>query len=254
MDKAKQGSMPEAPSQEEMERLASEVADIAERSQRLIGDFLERTNNPAVAAEAQSDALGVGQAFMEYAAQLAQNPARILEAQAALWSQYAALWQATLARMSGQEAPAVAEPAKGDRRFKDADWSDNFVFDYIKQSYLLASRWMMEQAEQTDGLDPHVAHKVEFYTRQFVDAMSPSNFVATNPQVLRETVESRGENLLRGLKNMLADLERGKGELRISQTDMDAFEVGRNIAVTPGQVVFQIELMQLIHYAPTTET
>jgi len=241
-------------SQEEMARLAEEVTDIAERSQRLIGDFMARTQNTPVTTDPQSDPLGVGQAFMEYAAQLAQNPARILEAQAALWSQYAALWQSTLQRMSGQEALPIAEPERGDRRFKDSEWTDNLVFDYIKQSYLLASRWMVDQSEQTEGLDRHTAHKVEFFTRQFVDAMSPSNFVATNPQVLRETVESRGENLLRGLKNMLADLERGKGELRISQTDMDAFKVGENIAVTPGKVVYQNDLMQLLHYEPTTET
>ncbi len=245
---------PEAPSQEDMERLAAEIADIAERSQRLVSDFVDRTQDPSAAVEAASDAMGIGQAFMDYASQLATNPVRLMEAQAALWSQYASLWQTTMQRLIGQEAAPVAEPAKGDRRFKDAEWSENVVFDYIKQSYLLASRWMTEQSEHTEGLDEHTAHKVGFYTRQFVDAMSPSNFVATNPQVLRETVESRGENLVRGLQNMLNDLERGHGDLRISQTDMDAFEVGRNIAVTEGKVVYQNDLMQLLHYAPLTET
>lgn len=245
---------PEMPSEADLARFAEEIADIAEQSQRLIGDFMDRTQDTTAAAEAQSDSLGIGQAFMDYATQLAANPARLMEAQTALWTQYASLWQTTMQRMSGHDAASVVEPEKGDRRFKDADWSENVVFDYIKQSYLLASRWMTDQAEQTEGLDEQTAHKVEFYTRQFVDAMSPSNFVATNPQVLRETVESRGENLISGLKNMLNDMERGHGELRISQTDMDAFEVGKNIAITEGKVVYQNDLMQLIHYEPTTET
>lgn len=244
----------DTPTQEDMARLAEEISDIAERSQRLIGGFMDRSQDPSAANDAQADAMNIGQAFMEYATQLAQNPARVLEAQAALWSQYAALWQTTLQRLGGDTAEPIAEPDRGDRRFKDAEWSDNLVFDYIKQSYLLASRWMVEQSQDSEGLNPHTAHKVEFYTRQFVDAMSPSNFVATNPQVLRETVESRGENLLRGLQHMLTDMEAGDGELRISQTDTEAFEVGRNVAITEGKVVFQNELMQLINYAPTTET
>lgn len=244
----------DTPNQEDMARLAEEISDIAERSQRLIGGFIDRSQDPDAASDAQADAMNIGQAFMEYATQLAQNPARVLEAQAALWSQYAALWQTTLQRLGGDTATPVAEPDRGDRRFKDAEWSDNLVFDYIKQSYLLASRWMVDQSQNSEGLNPHTAHKVEFYTRQFVDAMSPSNFVATNPQVLRETVESRGENLLRGLQHMLSDLEAGDGELRISQTDVEAFEVGRNVAITEGKVVFQNDLMQLINYAPTTET
>ena len=129
---------PEAPSQEDMERLAAEIADIAERSQRLVSDFVDRTQDPSAAVEAASDAMGIGQAFMDYASQLATNPVRLMEAQAALWSQYASLWQTTMQRLIGQEAAPVAEPAKGDRRFKDAEWSENVVFDYIKQSYLLA--------------------------------------------------------------------------------------------------------------------
>ena len=159
--------------QADVARLASEIADIAEQSQRLIADFIERAQDGKPAAASGTEQIGIGQAFMEYAAQLAQNPARMLEAQADLWAQYAQLWQNTVTRLSGQEAPAVAAPEKGDRRFKDAEWDDNVVFDYIKQSYLLASRFMMDQAHAADGVDPHTAHKVEFYTRQFVDAMSP---------------------------------------------------------------------------------
>ena len=244
----------EPPSTDDVERLAAKITDIAERSQRLVTEFIEKTNDPSASPEeaqgAMQDAFAIGQTFMEFAGQMAANPARFMEAQTTLWTQYANLWQSTMARMAGQEAEPVAAPEPGDRRFKDQEWSDNVVFDYIKQSYLLTSGWLKDQAHDAEGLDDHTAHRIDFYTRQFVDAMSPTNFVATNPQVLRETIESKGENLLHGLSNMLNDLEKGHGSLRISQTDLDAFEVGGNIAVTEGKVVYQNDLMQLLHYAP----
>lgn len=248
----------EPTSSEDVERLAAEITDIAECSQRLVAEFVEKTTDttatPEDAQGAMQDAFSIGQTFMEFAGQMAANPAKFMEAQTTLWTQYANLWQSTMARMAGQEAAPVTAPEPGDRRFKDQEWSDNVVFDYIKQSYLLTSGWLKEQAYDAEGLDEHTAHRIDFYTRQFVDAMSPTNFFATNPQVLRETIECRGENLLHGLSNMLNDLEKGHGSLRISQTDMDAFEVGGNIAVTEGKVVYQNDLMQLLHYAPLTET
>ena len=126
-----------------------------------------------------------------------------------------------------------------DRRFKDDAWKENEVFDFIKQSYLLSARYVQDVVSHVDGLDAKTAQKVDFYARQFVDAMSPSNFLLTNPEVLRKTAETGGENLLRGLNNLLSDLERGRGKLTIKMTDMDAFKLGENIAVSPGQVVFQ---------------
>jgi polyhydroxyalkanoate synthase len=245
-------SIPEPLSQEALSRLAKELTDIAERSQRLIADFVEKSGqiNPA---DTQQEFMLIGQTFMQYAMKLSENPTQMIEAQADLWAQYAALWQTTLQRMAGNESSPIATPDKGDRRFKDTEWSDNLIFDYIKQSYLLTSRWLTDQTGQVEGLEPQLAKKVDFYTRQFVDAISPTNFVATNPAVLRETAETHGENLLKGLQNILNDMERGHGQLRISQTDMEAFSVGENIAVTPGKVVFQNDLMQLLHYEPTTE-
>ncbi len=245
-------SIPEPLSQEALSRLAKELTDIAERSQRLIADFVEKSGqiNPA---DTHQEFMLIGQTFMQYAMKLSENPTQMIEAQADLWAQYAALWQTTLQRMAGSESSPIATPDKGDRRFKDTEWSDNLIFDYIKQSYLLTSRWLTDQTGQVEGLEPQLAKKVDFYTRQFVDAISPTNFVATNPAVLRETVETHGENLLKGLQNILNDMERGHGQLRISQTDMEAFSVGENIAVTPGKVVFQNDLMQLLHYQPTTE-
>ena len=150
-------------------------------------------------------------------------------------------------RFWGLEAKPVVEPAKGDRRFKHDDWQQNFLFDYIKQSYLIAARNLHSMVGGVKGLDENTAKKVDFYTRQYIDALSPTNYLATNPEVLRETINSGGQNLLKGLNNLLDDLESGDGkQLRVRMTDATAFEVGRNLATTPGHVVYQNELMQLI--------
>ncbi len=165
---------------------------------------------------------------------------------------YMHLWQASWMKMLGQAVDPVAQPAKGDSRFKDDDWSDNFLFDYIKQSYLIAARHIQHAVAGVEGLSPESEKKVAFFTRQYVDALSPSNFALTNPQVLRETVDERRPEPGQGPQQPAADIERGDGQLRISMTDERAFELGKNVATTPGKVVFQNELMQLIQYEPTT--
>ena len=225
------------------------MADIAERSQRIVGDWLKRMPKE----EHDVDPLNIGSAFMEMTARLMSNPAHLLQAQLGLWQDYMSLWQNTARRMMGMEAPPVIDSGSGDRRFKDAAWKENEVFDFIKQSYLLSARYVQDVVAHVDGLDDKTARKVDFYARQFMDAMSPSNFLLTNPEVLRKTAETGGENLLKGLNNLLSDLEQGKGKLRIKMTDMDAFNLGENIGVSPGKVVFQNGLMQLIQYDPVTE-
>jgi polyhydroxyalkanoate synthase len=177
-----------------------------------------------------------------------------VQAQLSLWNDYMTLWQRTAQRFLGANAEPVIAPPAGDRRFRDRAWDDNTLFDFIKQSYLLTARWLQQAVRGVEGVDAHTARKVDFYTRQFVDAMAPSNFVLTNPEVLRATIDSRGENLLNGLKNLLDDLDHGKGRLAIRMTDMAAFRLGENVAVTPGKIVYQNDLMQLIQYEPTTET
>jgi poly[(R)-3-hydroxyalkanoate] polymerase subunit PhaC len=226
------------------------MARIAEQSQRLVAEFVQR--NQFQNAQGM-DPMAIGRAFMEMTARLMSDPAKLMEAQISLWQDYMNLWQSTAKRMMGQEAEPVIAPAKDDRRFKDAAWQDNQVFDFVKQSYLLTARWLQSTVQNVEGLEEKTARKIDFYTRQFVDAMAPSNFVLTNPEVLRATMDSHGENLVKGLQNLLDDLERGKGQLKIRMTDLEAFEVGRNIAVTPGKVVYQNDLIQLIQYTPTTK-
>jgi polyhydroxyalkanoate synthase len=236
------------------EALARNMAEIASRSQRLVSEFLARQAAQGGNGGVSADPLNIGTAFLEMTARLMADPAKLVQAQMNLWQDYMKLWQTTATRLMGQEAPTVIEPDKTDRRFKDQEWTENEVFNYIKQSYLLTSRWLRSTVNEVDGLDGKQAQKVDFYTRQFIDAMAPSNFVMTNPEALRVTMETKGENLVNGLKNLLDDLERGKGRLAISMTDYDAFEVGGNVATTPGKVVFRNDLMELLQYTPTTET
>jgi poly[(R)-3-hydroxyalkanoate] polymerase subunit PhaC len=232
--------------------VSRQVAAIAEQSQRLVAEFLQRQEQPDGVGLTTS--LAIGAAFFEMTARLMADPSRLVEAQLSLWHDYMMLWQRTAQRFLGGSAEPVIETSSGDRRFRDAAWSDNTLFDYIKQSYLLAARWIHGVVSDVEGVDERTARKVDFYTRQFVDALAPSNFAMTNPEVIRATIASRGENLLHGLQNLLDDLERGKGRLAIRMTDMAAFRIGRNIATTPGKVVYQNDLMQLIQYTPTTET
>jgi polyhydroxyalkanoate synthase len=231
---------------------AERLRGIAERSQRLVSEFLQRRDGDSGLGMASP--LAIGAAFYEMTARILADPSRLVEAQMALWRDTMTLWQRTSERLAGGNAEPVIQSAAEDRRFRDKAWSDNAVFDFIKQSYLLTARTIQDVVHKTEGLDPLTARKVDFYTRQFVDAIAPSNFVLTNPEVLRTTFETGGENLVSGLQNLLDDLERGKGRLTISMTDAAAFKLGENVAATPGKVVFQTGLMQLIQYAPTTDT
>ena len=230
--------------------LGRSMADIAERSQRIVGEWLKRQSE---AGPPSQDPLNIGRAFMEMTTRLMTNPARLIQAQVGFWQDYMSLWQNTARRMMGGENAPVIQADPKDRRFRDEAWKDSEVFDFIKQSYLLSARFVNDVVTHVDGLDAHTAQKVDFYARQFIDAMSPSNFLMTNPEVLRRTAETGGENLIKGLRNLLSDLERGRGDLRIKMTDMDAFRVGENISVSPGKVMFQNDLLQLIQYSPSTD-
>ena len=175
------------------------------------------------------------------------DPVRAAEVQNAFWSDGIRLWQRFLAPSAEETPPG---PADRDRRFAAPQWRDNPVFDLIRQSYVMLSDHLMGSVEAITGLDPRQRRQIRFVTQLFADAMSPANFPFTNPQVLEKTIETRGENLLKGLEHMLADLAKGQ----LTQADPKAFELGRNIAATPGKVIRETPLYQLIQYAPATET
>jgi polyhydroxyalkanoate synthase len=236
--------------QNKTNELARVCQEVAERSSRVLGDFAQKQAKSLSAAA--RDEMGIAKAYMDLYARMAADPAQLAATSMNYWIDQTRLWQSSWMKMMGMESQPVAEAAKGDWRFKDDEWSKNFLFDYIKQSYLIASRHVNGAVAQVEGLSPESEKKVAFFTRQYMDALAPTNFLMTNPQVLRETLSSGGQNLVRGLNNLLADLEKGGGELRVTMTDEKAFQLGKNVATTPGKVVHQTDLMQLIQYQPST--
>src|SRR5436190_3689670 len=230
--------------------LAQSFATAADKSAKLLGEFAARQADGGHAFG--GDEFGLTQAFFELAAKMLSNPYRLAEAQFNLLWEYSALWQSSMLKLLGHWVLPVAEPTKGDKRFRHEDWEEHFLFDYIKQSYLITARWLHDAVDNVEGLDDATKRKVNFFTRQYIDALAPSNFALTNPEVFRETIATGGQNLVKGLNNLLDDIERGHGRLKISMTDPKAFELGVNIATTPGKVVFQNDLLQLIQYEPTT--
>ena len=230
--------------------LTESLASAADKSAKLLGDVIAR--QAASGKSMMADEFGIAKAFHELTAKMMANPYRLAETQMTLWWDYMNLWQTSTLKMLGAPMDPVVEPAKGDKRFKHDDWQEHALFDYIKQSYLIAARWLQKAVADVEGLTPESQKKVAFFTRQYIDAMAPSNFAITNPEVFRETISTGGGNLVKGLHNLLDDIERGNGQLKISMTDPKAFELGVNIATTPGKVVFENELMQLIQYDPTT--
>jgi polyhydroxyalkanoate synthase len=178
------------------------------------------------------------------------NLEKIADIQSKMASRGMAIWEQFLIRAKTADADTALSPAEFDRRFSDPRWRDNPIFDLIRQIYLLASEYLLELADSVDGLDPHEKGKLRFVTQRFVEAASPANFPFTNPLVIEKTIETHGENLLTGLEHMLSDLDKGQ----LTHTDGSAFELGRNIATTPGKVVHETALYQLIQYSPTTKT
>ena len=182
------------------------------------------------------------------------EPERAFEAQTRLVSGFVDLWSSSLQRMMGEPAVPAAEPSPRDRRFTDPEWTENQFFDFIKQVYLITSRWAEETVDKADDVDPHTRQKAAFYVRQIANALAPSNFILTNPELIRETMGSNAENLVRGMHMLAEDIEAGGGNLKIRQSGAGLFEVGVNMATTPGKVIYQNDLCQLIQYQPTTGT
>ena len=203
----------------------------------------------AIAEQASEIMKTVGQ-IGEY---WSSDPARMIEAQTRLWGNYLTIWNAALRRSAGETPEQEIEPAANDKRFADPQWSDNPMFDALKQLYLATSRWAEELVEGAEGVDEHTRHKARFYIEQINNALSPTNFPATNPEVLRETASSNAENLVKGMHMLAEDIEAGKGSLKIRQSDASRFKVGENIANTPGKVIYQNDICQIIQYAPMTD-
>jgi polyhydroxyalkanoate synthase len=238
---------------EAMEQLSMNLARAALTAQGAMAEAtLRRADNPL---SISNDPFNTRPAFAEVMRQLASQPERLMRSQAELFTRYMDLWQSTARRIAdGGQGEPIVTPIVGDRRFADPEWQSNPLFDVIKQSYLLSSNFLNDLVAGVDDVEPQTKRRAEFFMKMMTDAFAPSNFLISNPAALREAVETRGESLVRGMENFAADLERGGGSLQITQTDITKFEVGVNVATAPGKVVFQNELLQLLQFAPTTDT
>ena len=235
-------------------QFARNMAKVFEHAAQIAGRYANRPDIANREAEAQVTPIDqVAKTLGAVAQAYASDPQKLMEAQMQLWADYSQLWQNAWKRLLGEDTPPVATPDRSDRRFNDKEWKEHTVFDFLKQFYLISARWAVDLVKNAEGIDEHTRHKARFYVEQIANALSPSNFALTNPEVLRVTLASNGANLVEGLKHFEEDLEAGDGRLKVKQTDLSAFEVGRNIATTPGKVVFENDTFQLIQYAPATE-
>lgn len=237
-----------------IETLSLNLAKAAMTAQSAIAGAAMRQSSGGMSLNV--DPFHVGSAMSEVVGRLAAEPERLLRAQADLYGRYMDMWRnATLAAAAGGDVPAEAAPSpKGDKRFSAPDWAENPAFNLMKQSYLITSDWLNELVGGVEGVDPLAKRRVEFFTKMLTDAYAPSNFLLSNPTALRELVETHGASLVRGMENFAADLERGGGQLAISQTDFSQFKVGDNVATAPGKVIFENDVIQVLQFSPSTET
>lgn len=236
--------------------LGQAIMDAYEKAQPLFENYIQKYGSADAYTELSKinfDPLNVRTAYFEFLDRITQNPDKFFEIQAEYAQDWMNLWQDSMRRFMGESVAPIIEPDSSDRRFKAPEWQESAVFNFIKQSYLLASKQLESVVYKVDGLSDNQREKLAFQTKLFTNALSPTNFLMTNPEVLNETMRTGGENLVKGFENLIRDLERGQGELNIRTTNHEAFELGRNIAVTPGQIVFENDLMQLIQYAPQTD-
>ncbi|SFU14318.1 class I poly(R)-hydroxyalkanoic acid synthase [Mesorhizobium sp. YR577] len=236
------------------ERFALNLARMVEQAGKAASAWAEPREKGEIrdsVAEPMADMVKTFSKLTEY---WLSDPSRALEAQTRLFSGYMNVWSNAIQRAgAGERAEEGIKPEKGDKRFQDPEWAKNAFFDFLKQTYLVTSRWANDLVEHADGLDEHTRHKASFYVKQVSNAISPSNFILTNPELFRETVMSNGENLVRGMKMLAEDIVAGKGDLKLRQADYSQFEIGRNMAMTPGKVVGRSDVAEIIQYEPATE-
>jgi hypothetical protein len=250
---------PETPSGEparvgavDIEVFAHNLARMIEEGGKALAAYMKPREEGKIKPDMAEDVTDVVKTVGHVAEYWLSDPQRAIELQTSLGRAYLDLWAGAVRRMAGEPASPSAEPEVKDKRFADPEWSQNQFFDFLKQAYLLTSKWGEKLVTDADGIDEHTKAKAAFYVKQIANAISPSNFVLTNPELLRETLASNADNLVRGMHLLKEDIEAGHGNLKIRQSDSSKFAIGRNLALTPGKVVFQNDLMQLIQYTPTT--
>ncbi len=240
------------PSGPDFDTLASNIGKFVEEGARVAATCASGAQSAHLDTGLADSVADMARTFGGVAEFWLSDPKRTLQAQSGIAGNFIELWSRTLHRMSGENVEPVVPPDPADKRFSDPQWRDNPMFDFLRQAYSLTTKWASDLVEHADNVDPRTREKAQFYLRQIAGAVSPSNFLPTNPELLRETIHENGENLVRGMKMLAGDIEAGKGQLRIRQADASKFELGVNMAVTPGKVVFRNALIELIQYAPTT--
>jgi polyhydroxyalkanoate synthase len=244
----------QAPKAFNAEAFAMNIAKAMESSGQVLAAYLKPREDGEPKDKPPSEIGEVIKTFTKVAEYWLSDRERAENLQTKMGKAYLDLWGSAARRMAGEAANPAIEPSPRDKRFKDPEWKSNQFFDFVLQLYLLTTQWANELVKNAEGIDPHTRKKAEFYVQQITNAIAPSNFVLTNPEVLRETLASNGDNLVRGMKMLAEDIEAGRGTLRIRQSDPSNLVVGVNMATTPGKVIYQNELMQLIQYTPATET
>src|SRR4030081_2858641 len=235
------------------EAFALNLARAMESSGQALAAYLKPLASGELRDKPPSELAEVVKTFSAVAEYWVSDKERSTELQMKIGKAFLDLWGSSVRRLAGEEVPPAIAPSPRDKRFADPEWKSNQFFDFMMQLYLLTTQWAQDLGRNAEGGDPHTRKKAEFYVQQISNALAPSNFVLTNPEVLRETLASSGDNLVRGMKMLAEDIEAGHGTLRIRQSDPSNLVVGVNMATTPGKVVFQNELMQLIQYTPSTE-
>lgn len=231
--------------------LSKNLLDTFKMYQGIMQDALSQKSE--VGNDMKLDPLNISPTLMHATQQMMSDPNKMLQNNLELAKNYMQLWNNVTQRFLGLNVTPLYKEEGKDNRFKDESWDKNPAFDFIKQSYYLNSGWIKAINKEIKGLDPKETKKLDFFTRQLIDALSPTNFPLSNPEVMKETIATNGANLLKGAENFWKDASKSKGKFKISTTDFDAFEVGKNLAITPGQVVYQNDMMQLIQYNPSTE-
>jgi polyhydroxyalkanoate synthase len=236
------------------EAFAINLARAMETSGQALAAYLKPRESGEVKDKPPSELAEVIKTFTAVAEYWLSDQDRSSDLQKKIAKAYLDLWGSSVRRLAGEDVPPAIAPSPRDKRFADPEWKSNQFFDFVMQLYLLTTQWAQELVHNAEGVDPHTRKKAEFYVQQIANALAPSNFLLTNPEVLRETLSSSGDNLVRGMKMLAEDIEAGHGTLRIRQSDPSNLVVGVNMATTAGKVIYQNELMQLIQYEPATES
>ncbi len=226
----------------QIEAFAQNLARLIEEGGKALSAYMKPREEGKIKSDLAEDVTDVVKTVGQVAEYWLSDPQRALELQASLGRAYLDLWAGAVKRMAGEPAPPSAAPEPKDKRFSDPDWSQNQFFDFLKQAYLLTAQWGERLVKDAEGVDDHTRAKAAFYVKQIGNAISPSNFVLTNPELFRETLASNADNLVRGMHMLTEDIQAGHGHLKIRQSDGSKFEVGRNLALTPGKVIFQNDL------------